>query len=516
VSSKTLRLILGDQLNIQHSWFQEKPSDEVVYLMMELGSETNYTRHHIQKILGFFTAMRDFANELKKLGHQLIYIKLDDKNNKQNFGDNIKSLIKDHSIEKFEYQEPDEYRLDLCLKNLDLNIPAEIYSTEHFLGSRDQLEIFFGKKEKYLMENFYRKMRVKHSVLMDNSKPLGGKWNYDSENRKKFPNVLNVPKPLGFNNNIASLLKMLETIGVDSIGEAPESQLLDYPVNRKQALELMQYFLDNLLDKFGTYQDAMSEKEYFGYHSRLSFALNIKLINPLELIRATEEKFRQCKDSIELSQAEGFIRQILGWREFMRSYYWIKMPKFSKTNFFENYRQLPQFYWNADTKMNCLHHCIKGSLKNAYAHHIQRLMVTGNFALLAEVHPDEVDAWFLGIYIDAIEWVEITNTRGMSQWADGGGLATKPYISSANYINKMSDYCKNCFYDYKSRYSSKNNKPACPFNSLYWSFLNKHKDKLENNMRMSMVYKVWEKTSEEEKEAILTQAKEYQENIDRL
>lgn len=367
------------------------------------------------------------------------------------------------------------------------------------------------------MESFYRRMRKKYNILMHEDKPLQGKWNFDGDNRKKYPKEINIPKHKSFDNDLSDIYKLISESDIKTIGTIQDPSKFEYPVNRKQALKVLDYFLEHLLFSFGDYQDAMSQNIRYGFHSRISFALNTKMLSPLEVIEKAEAYYKEHDKDIDISQVEGFIRQILGWREYMRSFYWIKMPGFGKTNFFDNNKQLPKFYWDADTEMNCLKTCIQDSLDNAYAHHIQRLMITGNFALMAEVHPDEVDAWYLGIYIDAIDWVEITNTRGMSQWADGGGVATKPYISSANYVNKMSDYCKNCHYDYKSKYKKEGDKKEpCPFNSFYWDFLVKHKDKLSNNMRMSMVYRVWDKMDSEEQNKVLKQATEYKKDLQKL
>jgi deoxyribodipyrimidine photolyase-related protein len=516
---KTLRLILGDQLNYKHSWFSEKPEPNVIYVMMEIRTETDYAQHHIQKVLGFFAAMRAFKEYQEDKGHKFIYIKLDDKKNEQDFAENLDLIIKKEKITRFEMIEPDEYRLDqYFLKYVKaLNIETDITDAEHFLAERNELEEMFGKKDKYLMESFYRRMRKKFNILMNGDKPKQGKWNFDESNRKKFPVKIEIPKHKGFRNDVSDIFSIIEKSKVKTIGRIENPKSFDYPIDRKQSLEVLNYFLENLLVKFGDFQDAMSENVEYGFHSRLSFALNTKMLSPIEVIEKAEEYFDSKKTDADISQVEGFIRQILGWREYMRSFYWLKMPGFARTNFFDNQKQLPKFYWDGETKMNCLKNCINNSLDNAYAHHIQRLMITGNFALMAEVHPDEVDAWYLGIYIDAIDWVEITNTRGMSQWADGGGVATKPYISSANYVNKMSDYCKNCHYDLKRKYNDgSEEKPACPFNSFYWDFLAKHKDKLANNMRMSMVYRVWDKMDDEEQKKVLKQAKDYKQDLQNL
>jgi deoxyribodipyrimidine photolyase-related protein len=285
-----------------------------------------------------------------------------------------------------------------------------------------------------------------------------------------------------------------------------------WTVTRAAAVNLLHEFIEQALPLFGTYQDAMTTQHWYLYHSRLSFALNVKLIGPREVIRAVEHAYNAHPNTYELNQIEGFIRQILGWREYMRGIYWAKMPEFSELNYFGNEAKLPSWYWTGETKMNCLHRAIKQSLDHAYAHHIQRLMVTGNFASLLGVHPDEVDRWYLGIYIDAFEWVEITNTRGMSQFADGGIVGSKPYVSSAAYVQKMSNYCDGCYYHYKDKFGEK----ACPFNTLYWDFYDRNRALLERNPRIGMMYKVWDKMEAAQKQLMLEKAQEIKQNIEQL
>lgn len=493
---KKLRLILGDQLNHKHSWFLEKDSSSTLYLMMEIRTETDYAKHHILKIVTFFKAMRCFYEELKQKNFKILYLKINDKSNLQDFSKNIDWIIKEHEIEKLEIQEPDEYRLDQYFKNYfsKLKIPYEVFSSEHFLVSRDYLEKIFGKKDKYLMESFYRRLRKELKILMNGSEPLMGKWNFDKENRKPIPKNHKKIKHLFFKNDVLDILNTIKTLKINYIGHIPKEALTPFPVNREQSLKLLEYFSKNLLKSFGEFEDAMSKDDEYIYHSRLSFALNTKMLHPQEVIDSAIQSYENSDGEISFAQLEGFVRQIMGWREFIRSFYWTKMPELSKENFFNFKKDLPEFYWTGKTEMNCLKISINNSLDNAYAHHIQRLMITGNYALLSGVDPDKVEEWYLGIYADALEWVEKPNTRSMSQWADGGDLATKPYISSANYINKMSDYCKNCSYDHKKRIG----KDACPFNYLYWNFLNTHKQKLSKNPRMSMIYKLLDKIPEKE------------------
>lgn len=509
---KKLRLILGDQLNRDHSWYKQVDK-ECLYVMMEIRPESEYVTHHIQKIVGIFGAMREFGKFLRSQGHDVRYYKIIDADNCHSFAKNCGQLIKAGGITQIEYQEPDEYRLDEILhKELsDLGVQIEVSSTEHFLTERLELKEMFAGKKQYLMESFYRAMRKKYDILMDDGRPVTGKWNYDHENRKKLPKGQEPPMPITFEHDVSELYTDIQSAGLSSIGSINFEKFI-WPLTRQEALYVLDYFVEELLPHFGKYQDALSDHYWSLYHSRLSFALNVKLISPSEVINRVEEAWSDDPERVSISQAEGFIRQILGWREYMRGIYWAHMPDYAQKNYFKVNRKLPSWYWTGATKMNCLSKAINQSLEYAYAHHIQRLMVTGNFALLSGVHPDEVDAWYLGIYIDAFDWVEITNTRGMSQYADGGIVGTKPYISSASYINKMGDHCKGCYYNHKEKLGEL----ACPFNSLYWSFLATHRDLLASNPRMSMMYRVWDKMEGNIKTLILEQAEHYLDNIETL
>lgn len=505
-----LRLVLGDQLNIKHSWF-ENPQTNVTYLMMEMRQETDYVNHHVQKVVGFFLAMRLFADRLKSLGHEVIYCALDDPRNTQDLGENIQYWIQHKNCDAFEYLLPDEFRLDEQLKGIasKLSASSKAVDTEHFLTTREFLGNFFKGKKTYLMESFYREMRKKYQILMDGNEPLTGKWNYDHDNRNKLKDASLIKKPKIHTKNVSHLVQLLKDAGVQTIGTIDEERF-NWPVTREEGLDVLDYFCTTLLNNFGQYQDAMHTSHAFLFHSRLSFALNVKLISPLEVVQKVERYWFANQQSINIAQVEGFIRQIIGWREYMRGIYWGKMPDYSNLNYFEHTRPLPSYFWTGQTRMNCLKHAIGQSLDEAYAHHIQRLMVTGNFLLLTGVDPSEVDKWYLGIYIDAIEWVEITNTRGMSQFADGGIVGTKPYVSSANYIDKMSNYCDSCAYDKKKKTGTN----ACPFNSLYWDFYHRNEHKLAKNPRIGMMYRTWEKMKD--KEHILAQARYYLENLDSL
>lgn len=515
-----LRLILGDQLNAAHSWFKEKSSN-VTYVIAELHQEANYTTHHIQKISAFFAAMQAFARALEEAGHRVIYLTLDDTQNYTDLPALISSLITEHGIKTFSYQLPDEYRLreqlaDYCKQ---LTIDSKAYDTEHFYLSDNQLASYFKPGKKHRLEHFYRKMRAEFNVLMDDDGPLTGQWNFDSQNRNKLKasDLAEIPEPLVFANDVSDILKRIERHGIKTIGKA-EKQLL-WPVNRSQANALLAFFCKDLLPKFGQFQDAMTgkliefgeDKGWSLYHSRLSFAINAKMISPQSVVNAAIDAFHH-NGNIDIAQVEGFVRQILGWREFVRGIYWANMPHYATLNALDASLPLPEWFWTGNTKMRCLSHAVTQSLDFAYAHHIQRLMVTGNFCLIAGINPDHVDNWYLGIYIDAIEWVEMPNTRGMSQFADGGIVGSKAYAASGNYIKKMSDYCGDCHYKVTNTVGS----DACPLNALYWHFMDKHKESFTNNPRTKMVLSNWLKKPESDRKDVLTHADFLLQNLDNL
>ena len=490
----TLRLVLGDQLKCQHSWYKTV-SKETTYCMFEMRQETDYVKHHIQKVVGFFAAMQDFSRHLETQGHKVIYLTIDDSSNLQNLEDNLNTLIMSLEITNFEYQSPDEYRLDAQLKCIcdTLSISTLQVDSEHFYTDRGELTEFFKGKKQFLMERFYREMRKKHNILMNGEQPEGGEWNYDKSNRNKWKGSPEIPPFLDFNNNVGPILKSIQNSGVETIGRL-EGDTLSYPISRAQSLQQLEYFNQHLLVHFGDYQDALHNDEVYLFHSRLSFAMNLKILSPKEIVASVLSQYRSNSEEITISQVEGFIRQVIGWREYMRGMYWKYMPEYKSLNTLDNQHPIPDFFWTGKTKMNCLNKTINNSLDNAYAHHIQRLMITGNYLLLTQTSPDAVDDWYLGIYIDALEWVQLPNTRGMSQFADGGLIATKPYVSSGSYINKMSNYCGDCKYNVKERLGDN----ACPFNSLYWNFLDDKRSQLSANFRMKMMYSVLNKFSGEE------------------
>ncbi len=504
-----IRLLLGDQLDINHSWFSGA-DPEVLYVMMEVRPETEYVHHHAQKLLAVFASMRNFAAELEGRGHRLRYLKIGDPANRQSFEENLTFLTAEHGAELIEYQRPDEFRLEELFLEMQARLPLCRVESEHFLLSRDEAAAWFAKRKNPVMEYFYRDIRKKTGWLMEGDAPQGGKWNYDEENRRAWRGDPPAPVRDGRIVDLRPLWEEIQKAGIASFGE-PRAKAFRWPLRREEALEDLARFCREGLTHFGRYQDAMAMNEPFLFHSLLSFALNVKLISPREVIEAALAAADQ-NPAIPLSSLEGFIRQIAGWREYIRGIYWERMPGFGIENFFDHRRNLPDWYWTGEVKMRCLKQSIGQSLKESYAHHIQRLMITGSFALLAGIDPQQVDDWYLGVYIDAFQWVELPNTRGMSQFADGGKTATKPYAGSANYISKMSDYCKGCAYNQKQRHGE----GACPFNSLYWDFYLRHRERLEDNPRIGFVYRTLDKFSEEERRSIRRQAEEYLEGIEGL
>lgn len=505
-SYKKLAWILGDQLNYQHSWFAS-PKSDTLFVIAELRQETDYTCHHVQKICAFFASMRRFANHLQAQGHAVLYLDLNATAKTKNLSHLIEIMCERFKIEEFQYQRPDEIRLLEQLRNLSL--PNSIFvieqDTEHFFLPFEELKSYIKVGRHNRLESFYRKLRKRFDILMDDTEPEGGQWNFDADNRNKLKksDLAEIPSPLVFENDVKDILASLKKHDVKVFGTAQHNLL--WPVDRNQSLELLAWFCDQALANFGKFQDAMTgqtESKWSLYHSRLSFAMNCKMLSPEEVINASMIAYQQ-QSNINLAQIEGFIRQILGWREFVRAIYWVNGSNYKTLNHFESSRALPEFFWNGKTKMRCMSEAINQSLETSYAHHIQRLMVTGNFCLLAGIHPDQVDDWYLGIYIDAIEWVELPNTRGMSQFADGGIIATKPYAASGNYINKMSDYCGQCYYKVKE----KSGDQACPFNGFYWNFMITNRQELAKNPRIGMLYGNWDRKKQAERDKILDDAR---------
>jgi (6-4)DNA photolyase len=503
-----LRVILGDQLSHSISSLDGCDKKNDVFLMCEVWEEATYVKHHKKKIAIIFSTMRHFAEELKDQGYQVYYTKLEDPKNTGSFRGEIERAIKQHAINKIVVTYPGEYRVlqDLRQWEQAFRLPVEIREDNRFLCSPDDFKEWSEGRKQLRMEYFYREMRKKYSILMNGDVPIGGKWNYGAENRKSPKKSLTIPptyqvKPNALTQEVMTLVNERFDDHFDDL------EPFHFAVTRDQALVALNQFIDQRLAHFGDYQDAMIQNEPWMYHSHISFYLNCGLLLPMECVKAAEKAYHNQK--APLNAAEGFIRQIIGWREYVRGIYCLSMPDYVTKNFFGADTKLPNFYWTGDTRMNCLHQCVIETKHNAYAHHIQRLMVLGNFALIAGSDPKEVNEWFLIVYADAYEWVELPNVSGMILFADGGYLASKPYASGGSYINKMSDYCKHCSY----KVTRKNGSDACPFNYLYWDSLVRNRDKLSSNHRTGMMYKTYDRMSVDKKEAIKSDSKQFLGNL---
>jgi deoxyribodipyrimidine photolyase-related protein len=507
----TLRLILGDQLNPLHSWFATR-DDGVVYVLMEVRQETDYVLHHAQKIIAIFAAMRDLASQLREAGHRVRYLAIDDASNRHSITENLAALMAHYAAQHLQYQHPDEWRLDSQLRDWAIQQPftCNAVSSEHFYTTRDEVAALFQGRKQWLMEHFYRHMRQRHHVLMAGTNvPEGGQWNFDADNRKPWPGTPATPIDARPAHDHSALWHSITAAGVQSFGN-PQAAQFRWPLNRSEALAWLEHFITTTLVHFGDYEDAMSTQSARLFHSLLSFALNTKMLTPHEVVLRAEAAYRS--GAAPLAAVEGFVRQIMGWREYVRGIYWSQMPGYDQQNALGHNTPLPSWFWTGKTRMRCLQHAVGQSLEQAYAHHIQRLMVIGNFALLAGLDPTALHRWYLGVYIDAFEWVELPNTVGMSQFADGGLLATKPYVSSAAYIDRMSDYCKGCHYDKKLKLGDQ----ACPYNALYWDFFARNQTVLSGNFRLGMTYRQLQKMEGPQLDALREQASQILKRLESL
>lgn len=475
-----LCLIFWDQLSLNLSSLKSLNKKNDVVLMCEVKELCAYVKHHKKKLVFLLSAMRHFTDELIKNGYQLIYVKLDDPNNTHTIVGEVKRIAKQIKSKEIITTLPGEYHFYQVFLNLKSIFNVDILEDDRFLSSRSEFSSWTKNKKTLRMEFFYREMRKKYYILMRGNLPEGGKWNYDAENRSFPKNKIDIPPPYktATDNITKEVIKLVKIYFPDHFGDI---EPFHYAVTRKSALQVLKSFIKHRLSHFGDYQDVMIQNQPWLFHSHISMYINAGLLYPLECIKLAEAAF--YKGDIALNSAEGFIRQILGWREFVRGIYWLKMPDYKSKNYFKAKRRLPAFYWTANTEMNCIKQCVTETRENAYAHHIQRLMVLGNFALLAGIDPSAVNEWYLIVYADAHEWVELPNVTGMILFADGGYLASKPYAASGSYINKMSNYCRNCAYNVKA----KQGPDACPFNYLYWNFLLEHKNLLKNNPRLAMI-----------------------------
>ena len=500
----TLRLILGDQLSPEISSLKDADKSRDIILLCEVFDEAVYVKHHQKKIAFLFSAMRHFAASLSDAGWNVDYVRLDQDGNSHSFSGEVARAVERHAPESVIATFASEWRVLTEMRDWENTLPCavELRDDDRFYCSLDEFANWADGRKQLRMEYFYRELRRKTGILMSGNDPIGGQWNYDAENRGRAPDGLEVPKHTSFvpDDITNEVLNLVEDRFGDHFGKL---RPFEFAVTHEQAAYVLDRFIAERLPLFGTYQDAMVEGEPFMFHAHIGLYLNCGLLSPQQAIIAAENAYHA--GAAPLNATEGFIRQILGWREFVRGLYWLKMPEYAERNALEAHRPLPAFFWTADTKMNCLKQCVSETRDHAYAHHIQRLMVLGNFALLAGLSPKEVNEWFMIVYADAYEWVELPNVSGMALYADGGVLASKPYASGGAYIERMSNYCRSCHYKVKQ----KNGEQACPFNYLYWDFLIRHQDRLSGNARMGMMYRTLAKMSDEKRAAILTDSQRF-------
>ena len=486
----TLRLVLADQLTRDIASLRGLDPKTDVVLMAEVMEEASYVRHHKQKLVFLFAAMRRFAAELRKEGVRVDYVTLEDPQNTGSLGGEVGRAVGRHGARLLILTEPGEWRVLEMMHDWRERLVCDVVLREddRFLCSRAEFEAWAGDRRALRMEFFYREMRRRTGLLMDGEAPAGGQWNYDVENRKRLPKNARIPDRLRFAPDQATreVMELVERLFPDNFGTLHD---FGWATSRADALKALRHFVSLALPAFGDYQDAMKAGGPFIFHGLISPYLNAGLLGPREVCDMAVEAYEQGR--APLNAVEGFVRQIIGWREYVRGVYWLRMPDYRETNHLSADRRLPDLYWTAETEMNCLAHCVADTRDHAYAHHIQRLMVLGNFALLAGVRPREVQDWFLLVYADAYEWVELPNVQGMALFADGGVMASKPYAASGAYIDRMSDYCASCRYDVKL----KSGENACPFNYLYWYFLLRNEKTLSGNQRLAMLYRTLSKFS---------------------
>ena len=501
-SPSRLVLVLGDQLTQDIAALRAADRKRDMVLLAEVQQEASYVRHHKKKIAFLFSAMRHFAAELAGDGWHVDYVKLNDPENSGSITGEVERALSRRGCGHVLVTKPGEWRLFDDLENLRerLDVDIDILDDDRFLCSGPEFAKWANGRKQLRMENFYREMRRNTGLLIDeHGKPCEGRWNFDIENRKPPKRELAPPGPKRFPTD-ATTKNVLKLVDIQFCEHFGALEPFWFAVTRKQAEAAFDYFVETSLEHFGDYQDAMLLEKPFMYHAVVSLYLNVGLLDPLKVCRQVDTAYRIGR--ISVNAAEGFIRQIIGWREYVRGIYWLKMPDYANLNFFGHQRPLPDFYWTAETGMSCVRACVEQTRDESYAHHIQRLMVTGNFAMLTGVDPKAIHQWYLAVYADAYEWVELPNTLGMSQFADGGLLASKPYAASGNYINRMSDYCPDCHYDVKERSGAR----ACPFNYLYWDFLLRHRDKLKANSRLAYAYRTLDRMNYERKAEIVRDA----------
>jgi deoxyribodipyrimidine photolyase-related protein len=507
-----LGLILGDQLT--HDLASLRVLDPKVdrLIMAEVRDEATYVKHHKQKIALLFSAMRHFAQELRDAGWTVDYYEYNSQGNFKSLFDVVAHYAKEHSAERLVLTQCGEYRLQNAMDrewSKTLGIPVDVYGDDRFIATTKEFADWADGRKQLRMEYFYREMRRKTGYLMKDDEPEGGQWNYDADNRKKWDGKTPFPNPPVFKRDDIDreVIKLVEENFDDHPGSLDE---FHWATTRAQASNALGFFIQHCLTNFGDFQDAMVRGEKALFHSLLSPYLNCGLLTARQVCDAAQRAWDENR--APLNAVEGFIRQIIGWREYVRGIYWLHMPRYAKQNTLKNKRSLPRYYWDGDTKMACMSDCFKNTFDHAYAHHIQRLMVTGNFALLTGIKPEEICDWYLAVYADAYDWVELPNTLGMVMHADGGYLGSKPYAASGNYIHKMSDYCSHCHYSVKTQIEE----DSCPFNSLYWHFINRHRDDFKNNHRMGMIYRTLDKMKDDKKDRIIARADDLLSRLDDL
>lgn len=507
---KKLILVLGDQLDVENAALKDlnPKTDEV--LMVESANEAQHVWSHKARIALFLSAMRHFAEHLKSLDIKLTYIE----HSPKTIAEELRQKIKAGKFTHLVCVEPGEWRLKKAIEDLaaELKIIVEIRQDTHFYCSHEEFKEWVANKKELRLEYFYRLMRKTHGVLIDqDGKPEGGQWNFDRDNRKPFPKKGPglIPSPELFEPDAITKAVLIEV--EQRYPDHPGSlEHFQWPVTRKQALQALEGFVEHRLATFGIYEDAMWTGTPFGWHSLLSSSLNLKLLNPREVVDAV--LFAWKKYDLEMATVEGFIRQILGWREFIRGMYYLDMPQMALDNFYEHQNSLPAWYWTGKTGMKCMQETIGQTLEYGYAHHIQRLMVTGNFGLLAEILPKDVCDWYLAVYVDAVEWVELPNVAGMALFTSGGRFTSKPYIASGAYIKRMSNYCGSCQYKSDVRFG----KDACPITNLYWNFLINHRAQFEASPRTRLMTANLSRISDTDQQAIQAHAKKLLGNLNSL
>ena len=501
MSQPVLVPLLGDQLDPAIASLAGLDRNDTVVLMMEVWEEATYVRHHKQKIALIFSAMRHFAAELTAAGWRVDNVRLDDPENAGSFTGEIARAVERYDPRLIRVVEAGEWRVQAAIDEWadKFACPVEVLADDRFIASKAEFAAWAEGRRELRMEFFYREMRRKTGLLMDGDQPAGGQWNYDADNRKPPSAELSAPpRPLFEPDPITR--EVLDLVSERFGNHFGNLEPFHWPVTRAQAEKAAEAFFRDRLERFGPYQDAMVAGEDQLYHSLLSTSINLGLLDPLDLCRRAERSYRE--GSAPLNSVEGFIRQIIGWREYIRGFYWHEMPGLAEANALEARRPLPEFYWTGETDMACLADCIRSTRQNAHSHHIQRLMVLGNFCLLAGIEPGQVADWYLVVYADAYEWVELPNVAAMILYADGGRLASKPYAASGNYIDRMSDYCGKCRYSPKI----KTGEGACPFNPLYWHFMIRHRRRLETNPRIGRIYGSWDRMGAEKQAEYLADA----------